>query len=103
MAACSPCDAESSIGSADLEHMLHMPNPFDASVTAEERSLLESLVSSDSESGFPNDYAKHPMPSSSQAAAPVQHEQYKSMRGKYTLAQMARASVAAGMFLRKST
>eukprot|EP00965_Chrysotila_dentata_P255109 6212105-Pleurochrysis_carterae.AAC.2 len=84
MAACSPSDSESSIGSTDLEHMLNMPNPFDAPLTAEERSMLDGFGGSDSESCYPDDDGQKSMPSTSQAAAPAACEQYKSKRGKYS-------------------
>eukprot|EP00965_Chrysotila_dentata_P094570 3126729-Pleurochrysis_carterae.AAC.2 len=70
----------------DLEQMMQMPNPlFNEPVTAEENSILDSLMSgrsSECEECAPP--AATSMPSSSQQAAESSiTSEYKSMKGKY--------------------
>eukprot|EP00965_Chrysotila_dentata_P160794 5310011-Pleurochrysis_carterae.AAC.1 len=65
---CSPC---SFIGSADLEHMPQMPDPFDAPRIAEERKLL-TLHSDNLDTGIPCEAQPSLEPYMSlQAAAPA--------------------------------
>eukprot|EP00965_Chrysotila_dentata_P016091 533242-Pleurochrysis_carterae.AAC.1 len=68
MAVDSPCKSDaSSIGCADLEYMLQMPNPFKAPLTAEERELLTLDSEGSSDTSLPLE-AQHTLPSTSQAA-----------------------------------